>query len=370
MRKAFSAVVLTGLCSITFSACATSSGGAGSGSGSTATPVIPARVSQWNIKTREHVDLWLHGFAMLQADSSLIPFFRRGYRDDMVVLKNRANVMTQLDVNVDRLQARLTENASLINAQFIPLYFSSGDGMRAVIDRFIAVGGNPRAASSQEEANAFAMLAEYFPSQADRNWLALFASGLWDEQAKFYHSYWIQQQRERSNVIDSVQSLWQNNLRPKLRRYLNSTQQANGDILLSLPLDGEGRMVSAVGSMPTIVAVTFPTRPSDAQNTIYVLAHELIAPIAASSIRDNTTPAQQRSGEADQLSSAAAVRGGLLLLQALAPEFAQGYANYYLRAAGQTPNAKPTEQLAALFPLPEAILGTMTRQLATVQGGI
>lgn len=307
---------------------------------------------------------------MLQTDSSLIPFFQRGYRDDMVILKNRANVMTQLDVNVERLQTRLAENASLINAQFIPLYFSSGDGMRTVIDRFIAVSGNPRAATSQEEANAFAMLADYFPSQADRNWLALFASGLWDEQTKFYHSYWIQQQRERSNVIDSVQSLWQNNLRPRLRRYLNSTQQANGDILLSLPLDGEGRMVSAVGSMPTIVAINFPARPSDAQNTIYTLAHELIAPIAASSIRDNTTPAQQRSGAADQLSSAAAIRGGLLLLQALAPEFAQGYANYYLRAAGQTPNAKPTEQLAALFPLPEAILGTMTRQLETVQGGI
>src|SRR5215210_56910 len=56
----------------------------------------------WPIKTREHVDLWLHGYALLQEDTTFVPFFRRGYSSEMTVLKNRANVLSQLDANRDR----------------------------------------------------------------------------------------------------------------------------------------------------------------------------------------------------------------------------------------------------------------------------
>src|SRR4051812_8458350 len=59
----------------------------------------------WPVKTREHVDLWLHGFAMLQEDTTFVPFFKRGYSTNMIVLKNRANVVTQLDANRDNLRA-------------------------------------------------------------------------------------------------------------------------------------------------------------------------------------------------------------------------------------------------------------------------
>ena len=44
----------------------------------------------WPIKTREHVDLWLHGFAMLSVDTTKVPYFRRGYRDELTVQKNGA----------------------------------------------------------------------------------------------------------------------------------------------------------------------------------------------------------------------------------------------------------------------------------------
>ena len=36
----------------------------------------------WPMKTREHVDLWLHGFAMLQDDTTHPPQFRRGYQNE------------------------------------------------------------------------------------------------------------------------------------------------------------------------------------------------------------------------------------------------------------------------------------------------
>ena len=113
----------------------------------------------WPVKTREHVDLWLHGFAMLQEDSTFVPFFKRGYSTSMIVLKNRANVVTQLDANRDRLRARLAVNPQLINAQFVPLLFSSGPEMSQAVDLFIRAGGDPRAASSQQQASAIAIIA-------------------------------------------------------------------------------------------------------------------------------------------------------------------------------------------------------------------
>src|SRR6266478_6076406 len=131
-------------------ACASVGGGTGGtvttgGAGPTTETAAPSVI--WPVKTREHVDLWLHGFAMLQEDTTFVPFFKRGYGTDMTVLKNRANVVTQLDANRDRLRARLAVNPQLINAQFVPLSFSSWAEMSPVVDLFIRAGGDPRAAS-------------------------------------------------------------------------------------------------------------------------------------------------------------------------------------------------------------------------------
>ena len=338
----------------------------------TVQPVITGRapVNTWPVKTREHVDLWLHGFAMLSDDSAHVPLYRRGYRDELTVLKNRANVLTQLDVNRNGLASRLKSSRLLINAQFVPFYFASLDEMHAVIDRFVATDGNPSAARSQAEAAQFAVLASYFQTGADRSWLALFASSLWDEDAKFYHSYWVQQQRERSNVIDSTTAMWQNLVRPRITRFLANTQQRDGDILLSLPLGGEGRTIGTSGNFRATIAVTFPTRPANVPEAMYVLAHELVGTLTNAAIADNTSPADQRSGLSDRYASAASVRGGLMLLEKFVPELADGYARYYVTVTGTVPNANPRAQLATLFPLPDAIRDAISRQIDTVDSGI
>ncbi len=354
-----------------FGVLACASAGPPAATAPSAQPTADVAARQWPVRTRENVDLWLHGFALLQTDSSLVPYFRRGYRDELTTLKNRAKVTTQLDVNSDRLQSQVAANRTLINAQFLPFYFSSVDEMRSTIDAFIATEGNVQAARSQLEAQQFSVLASYFQTAPERAWLALFASSLWDENTKFYHSYWTQQQRERANVIDSVQAMWQQSVRPRLQRFLNNTQQRDGDILLSLPLDGEGRTMSGSGgAQRNVVAVSFPQRPSDAPDAIYVIAHELAGTVANTAIGDNTTPAEQRSGALDRLTSAAAVRGGLMLMEKLVPELADGYARYYVRAAGRMAGANPRAQLASIFVLPDVIRDALARQIDQVQGGI
>ncbi len=350
-------------------ACASGTGASQPG---TVQPVITGRsgVTTWPVKTREHVDLWLHGFALLSSDSSKIPLFRPGYRDELTVLKNRANVLTQLDVNHEKLARQVAANRALVNAQFVPFYFSTLDEMHGAIDRFVQSDGNPSAARTETEAAQFAVLASYFRSASDRTWLALFASSLWDEDTKFFHSYWTQQQRQRANVIDSTTAMWQNLMRPRIQRFLTNTQQRDGDILLSLPLDGEGRTLSASGTVRTSVAVTFPVRPADAPEAMYGLAHELVGAVTNSAIVDNTSPAEQRNGVADRYASAAAVRGGLILLEKFVPELADGYARYYVASTGTAPGASPRAQLVSLFRLPDAIRDAIARQINMVDSGI
>jgi len=347
----------------------TSTGGAGSAGGSSTDQNVSAPNVPWPIKTREHVDLWLHGFAMLQEDTTFVPFFRRGYSTNMTVLKNRANVVSQLDANRDRLRSRLAVNAQLINAQFVPLSFSSWDELVQVVNLFVRAEGNPRAASSQEQANAIAFLAAYFQSGPDRDWLRLFVNSLVDERDKFYHSYWIQQQRERSNVLEVVDTLWQRAYRPRIQRFLNNTQQAAGDVLLSLPLNGEGRSQSS-GKQANILTVTFPDRPAEAIEAIYVIMHEAVGTLANTTVIDNITPEQRRTGLAERYTSSAAVRCGALLLQRTAPEAVDGYMRYYLRSVNRPVGSSVQATFTAAFSLPDTIRDALNRQLDVVLGGI
>jgi hypothetical protein len=323
----------------------------------------------WPMKVREHVDLWLHGYAMLQEDTTFVPFFRRGYGTDMTVLKNRANVVTQLDANRDKLRARLAVNPQLINAQFVPLNFASWNDLTSTVDLFIRSNGDPRAASSQQQANAIAFLAAYFQTGPDRDWLRLFVQSLTDESNRFYHSYWQQQQRERGNVLELADTLWQRTYRPRMQRFFNNTQQTQGEILLSLPLDGEGR-TQTNGTRSNTITVTFPDRPSDAVETIYVIAHEAVGQLAATAVRDNITPEQGRAGLGERYQSAAAVRGGALLIQRTSPEILDGYMRYYLRSVNRPVGSNLQTTFTSTFAIPDTIRDAIARQLDVVLGGI
>jgi hypothetical protein len=353
-------------------ACASVGGGTGGtvttgGAGPTTEPASPSVI--WPVKTREHVDLWLHGFAMLQEDTTFVPFFKRGYSTDMIVLKNRANVVSQLDANRDKLRARLAINPQLINAQFVPLSFATWGDLTQAVDLFIRAGGDSRAASSQQQAGAIAFLAAYFPTGPDRDWLRLFVQSLNDESTRFYHSYWLQQERERSNVLDLVDTLWQRTYRPRMQRFLNNTQQAQGSVLLSLPLDGEGRSVTS-GKQSNVITVTFPERPSDAAEAVYVIAHEAVSGIASTAVSDNITPEQRRAGLGERYQSAAAVRAGALLIQRTSPEILDGYMRYYLKSVNRPAGANAQTTFTSTFGIPDTIRDALIRQLDVVLGGI
>ncbi len=338
-----------------------------------ALPSAPA-AARWPVKVQSHVDLWLHGFGMITTDTLPVPLFRRGYRDSMTVIKNRANAYTTLDANRQELAARLGTTPALQNAQFLVFSFPDWESLSGAIDLFLKAEGDPQRAGNQESAAVVGFLGAQFPTVADRQWLRKFYDGVVDERKSFYQTFWTNAQRERAGVLNAVTSLWEQQYRDRFARFLGSTQQRSGEILVSLPLGPEGRAAGGREGQ-TLVAVPMPGRTQDAREAVIVFAHEVVGSTAGSAVNDNTTPAEKRSGASERFVAYAQVRGGAILLEHIAPELVDSYVRYYLAQGGHrigtlNTSAQRTAALAAAYPLPTAVLDGMKRQIEIALGGI
>jgi hypothetical protein len=330
-------------------------------------PLVPAA---WPVRTSEAVDLWLHSYAMLSPDTMFVPYFSRGYRDRMATLRRERNATSQLDANRATLTARFAANPALATSgQFLPLYFQSWEQMRQMIELFVRTGGNASASNDPTVRTYFAILGGAFPSGADREWLRTFAASVEDERVRFYHDYWTEQQRQRAGLLSHVDSLWQLRWRPSLQRFLNNSQQQNGELYLSLPLGGEGRTIH-FGKQENAVAIDFPESRDDSDIALYVFAHEIAGAVASAAIADNTTPAEQRSGATAKFEQSAAVRAGALLLERTIPGVVPGYMRYYLKEVGRTPPTEPRSTFITAFAIPDAVRDAIGRQLDVILGGI
>ncbi|HEU4721948.1 MAG TPA: hypothetical protein VFS59_11345 [Gemmatimonadaceae bacterium] len=331
------------------------------------TPLVQAT---WPVRTREHVDLWLHSYALLTADSTLVPYFKRGYRDRLLEVRRQRGVSTQLDASRARLLERIAVQPSLATGpQFLPFYFGSWEQMRQAVDVFIRANGNPRATSDPTLQQYIAILAGSFQSAADREWLRLLVVAVDDESRKFHRDYWTAETRARAAVVAHVDSLWQRSWRPSLQRFLNNTQQQNGEIYLSLPLDGEGRTVN-FGKVQNAVAVGMPDAIQGSESVLYTFAHEVAGSVANTAIVDNTTPADRRAGTTARFEQSAAVRAGALLLERTLPSAVPGYMRFYLQSAGRTAPGDPRAAFASTFAVPDAVNEAIGRQLEVILGGI
>lgn len=352
-----------------FAACA----GAGTPATETPAPVAGTPAAQtaevWPIRTREHVDLWLHGYAMLQQDTARVPFFRRGYRERLLTERRNRNITTALDVNRERLNTRLAANPGLVNGQFLAMYFATFADLQRVVELTLRLQGDPRGAPDQQLAQYVALVNASFPTAADRDWLRTFMQSLVDEHRLFYRDFWAVEQSRRADALAAVNTLW-SRYQPAFRRYLQNTQQDRGEMLLSLPLNGEGRTTQVANGFH-LVAVNFPENPTAAAEALFTFAHEIVLNAASTAVNDNITPVEQRSGVGAAHTSNAAVRAGLLLIEKVAPDLRAGYMRYYLAAVGaRVPAGDPRPAFETSFPLPAAILAAIRSQLEVVMGGI
>ena len=361
-------VLLTGCATATATSAPGPSPATGAPSAQTGTtPLVQAT---WPVRTREHVDLWLHAYALLTPDSNLVPYFRRGYRDQMVALRRQRGVTTQLDSSRARLLERVAVQPALATGpQFLPFYFGSWDQMRQVVDVFVRANGSPRSVSDPTLQQYFAVLGASFQSAADREWLRVLVEAVDDESRRFYHQHWTTESNARSSVVAHVDSLWQRTWRPAFQRFLNNTQQQNGEVYLSAPLDGEGRTVH-LGKVQNAVAVGMPDAIQNSEIVLYTFAHEIAGAVASTAIEDNTTPAERRAGTTSRYEQSAAVRAGALLLERILPTAVPGYMRFYLQSAGRTAPNEPRAAFASTFAVPDPINDAIARQIEVILGGI
>jgi hypothetical protein len=331
---------------------------------------VPLVNTTWPVRSREHVDLWLHTYALLARDSMPVPYFDRGYRDRLLATRRERNTTSLVETNRDRLLQRIAVTPALAtNGQFLPLYFESWDQMRQAIDLTIRANGNPNASNDPATRTYISIIASAFPSAPDREWLRTFTESADDESRRFHHAWWSAQATAHARVQQHVDSLWQRQWRPALQRYLNNTQQQNGELYLSFPLGGEGRTVH-FGKQQNAVATPFPDALGESDEVLYVIAHEITGALASSAIEDNTTPAERREGVTSRYEQAAAVRAGALLLERTIPASVPGYMRYYLLQAGRTAPTDPRAAFLAAFTVPDAMRDAIARQMDVILGGI
>jgi len=351
-----------------------------------AEPVAPQSISQevvgqtpWPVKTRYVVDLWEHGYAMLVADTSSTPPFRRDYRDAMIVAKNSLNITTQLDDNADALRHGLRLNPRLLDGARLALREGSWEEMGNDIAAFLTAGDDaasgkkrpsvlttwkraPRTAAAT--ADMMAALGTVYRTESDRAWLKMFALSLTDEHSKFYERYWREQQHALRPTLAAVDSEFSQRYLKQFRSYLRGVQLPTGEIVLSLPLGGEGR--SLLEGQHS-VAIGFPASADSSLDAVYEFAHEAIGGVAAEAVRERITPAEFRAGAAAQYESPAKVRGGAMLLQRAVPELVAGYERHYLAEARVRMTGTDVDSVfVRTFPLRQSIIDGMDQRLDAV----
>ena len=332
----------------------------------------PAPSVQWPVKVREHVDLWFHGFALIQDDTTAIPLFDRDYRQQITVLKNSRVLYTPFDSAQEFLSTRLKERPDLNGAQFVALYFGTWEDLVQAFDYFIKAEGDPRRSNNRDVQTIIGLLSGYFPRPADRVFAQRFIAALEGERMQFHREWWLAERRVREPALAAADSLWQRSWRPAIQRFLNHTQQPSGDIILSLTLGGEGRALPA-GKTTNQFALGWPRTAATAEELLFAFAHEAIGSTAQVAVNDHLTPAQQRTGDAARYASAGLVRGGALLVERVEPGMGARYARWYLAQMGRVASAEDTAALAALadaFPMPVEMLETIQRQINLAFTGI
>lgn len=326
--------------------------------------------AEWPVQTREHVDLWLHGFAVVALDTvGAIPLFRRDYRQEILAARTKAGITTLLDANRDQLTARFLANPNLVSAHFLALYFANWDELRRGVELFFRANGDPRWTNDPSYRQVIATINTYFPTRPDRDWLSLFMRCLEDERTRFYKAYWAELQSRRALVLQGVDSAWQRVHHPKLERFLRNSQFTTGALILSPTLEGEGRTLSLSKQM-NLVAVEFPPTRDRLDEPFFMMMRELAGTLATEAVNDNTTPSDQRSGANQALNAQATMQAGAILLEKTSPALVEGYQRYYLGIAKVPVRGEVRKVFDAAFPIPAPVRAGIAQRIDAILAGI
>jgi hypothetical protein len=324
---------------------------------------------QWQVQAPQHVALWYHGLALLEAadtaaigaanpeigeatsggsagaaiadhrsasrdagDATTLP----GYAGDYAEQARSARAHTGLDPTpleqrAAELGHRLREETTFRELELLPLHFSDARELFAALRTWNAVDGD-ESRVRQSSVPAVRYLLE-------------------QESQVFHDAYWQGHRAEREAAIAAVSAEW-DQLAPELVTLRAYLQLPGGNLLLVPAVGAAGRLLTRGPGSPAIIVQAPPA--GQAQNAMWSMLQQFFRVLADDVVHEYVAPARIRRLGEEQLISGVAVHAGAIFMDRYRPEQAAAYRRYFVDAAGRSRPIADLEldaELERLFPL-------------------
>ena len=319
-------------------------------------------VARWTVRHDPLVELWFDGLAR----AGLPRYGTFGLYATDVAPPAPASALARV---APALRAGVASDSAYDLLHFVPLWFvgERPEAVLAALHAALTPGTQPTVPRIAQRAAA---VAGAFRTPAQRALVRDFVDAL-DEE-------WRTTPRPHgpgaaATTLATLQRRWNEELGPALSPFLVGTRRTDGVILPVAALGFEGRIVRPADGSRTIVAVARGA-PGDTTAPLLAAVHELafalldrvpaLEPAAANDGRDRFAAQRERD--------VAALRGGAMLLEQLAPGWVAPYRRLF--SGGVETSAERFAQLFPLAPTTEralraAIADVTARQPRTAPAG-
>jgi hypothetical protein len=283
-----------------------------------------AAPARWTVERDAFADLWYHGLATIGARSDgPLPLYSATHMRAVGDRKRTRDIATRLDALAPALRTEFAADSAYEVLHFIPAFFVRDDPI-AVLGALRAAlsGAAARSPAPFSLAARAAAVARSFPSTRQRRALLSFMDALDDEWRNV-----VRQDRgawaPRLGELAALRRDWDEQIGPPLASYLGALVPAGGMIVVVSALGAEGRIVVRPGGR-SVVVVSADSVAGVRDAPLLAAVRELAYPLLDRAAWTSHAPRGDRLA-AERARRIAAVRGGAILLEALAPALAPAY---------------------------------------------
>ena len=289
----------------------------------------------WLVRRDAFAELWYHGLATVGADDyGPLPLYSASYARTVREAKRARGLITRLDSLAPTLRAVFAGDSSFDALHFVPLYFVGTEpGVALTALREALAGNRAGSAVPLPLAARAAAVAHSIPGTRHRQALLTFVDALaveWRTVVRDEPATW----QPSARTLDELQRAWDSRFSMPLSSYLAAGERSRGTIVVVPALGREGRVVSLRADVSVVMVSADPVAGVD-DAPLFAAVREL-----AFALLDEVPPVRLTAGHsrlaAEREREVAAVRGGAMLLEAVAPSLAPSYRRVFMAgAAGQ-----------------------------------
>ncbi len=295
----------------------------------------------WRVRASVQTNLWFHTLAVIAADQpGPLGLYSADYARHIRDLKQQMGIYpTALDSVAPDLRADIGDGRNLEILHFVPLYFPNAGAeemLTAILDA--TKGGGRSMGGGREVAFGMMVVAQASRDGKARRLLEKLAEVAGKEWNAFYRQYWQETQAQQDSLARAMEVMWDRQLAPGLRDYLERRELAGGLVMPSQALGPEGRIVELqeYDAGDQVVAVQEPLLARGPEATVFAFLKELCFLLIDEQKLSDTTLAPQAL---EDLRRTAAVRCGATVLDFYAPQQAARYRRAFLDAVGAEESA-------------------------------